>query len=479
MNLYPVHRLLSPLFAPSRKVLTATVGVLLLSGCASVTSPTFDATAVVPEQWQGGDRALGATRILSGPHLEWWQSFGNAELDRLMMAAMNESFTLQASLERIEQARARLVSSRSTLWPQLDAGYSFSRSEQWQSGDRSHYESDRFSMSAGYEVDLWGRVRAGVRASQASLEASEFAHLSSRLSLQAELAGAYLQWLAAQDRLEYARSSLTVSEEVLRLIELQYREGSASQLELVQQQASVASQRTQIHDLENARTQIRYAIAVLTGQPPGSLVLTGHSLADLHLPLIEPEQPAELLQRRPDLLQAERQLEAANTSVVVARAALFPSLRLSASAGTVSLLTGGVSSSTLGLGANLAQPLFQAGRLRADIAAAQSGEREVLANYYQTALQAILEVENVLSDLATQDRNRELETESLALAERAYELADLRYRSGASDYLTLLDAQRSLITRRDSFVQFELSRYQSALNLYRALGGSWWTEADS
>lgn len=462
----------------SRSTLCA-VAAAMLAGCVSATSPDLDMGKVVPEQWQGEGEALRSTQVLNRPDADWWQSFGNAELDRLMTEAMRSSFTLQASLERIVQARARLVSSRATLWPQLDAGYSFSRNDQWQAGDRHHSESDRFSMSAGYEVDLWGRVRAGVRASQASLEASEFAHLGSRLSLQAELAGAYLQWLAAQDRLEYARNSLTVSEEVLRLIELQYREGSASQLELVQQQASVATQRAQINDLDNARAQILYAIAVLAGQPPGSLVLRGSSLSDLRLPAIEPEQPAELLQRRPDLLQAERQLEAANANVMIARAALFPSLRLSATAGTASLLTGGASGATLGLGANLAQPLFQAGQLRADIAAAQSGEREVLANYYETALQAILEVENVLSDLATQDRNRELETRSLALAERAYELADLRYRSGAADYLTLLDAQRSLITRRDSFVQFELSRYQSALNLYRALGGSWWTAADS
>lgn len=477
MNLYSFVRFPARgLSSLSKCAWCAAVGSLL-GGCVSGVSPDIDMDKVVPEQWQSEQARGHSTQVSSRPDVGWWESFGNAELNRLMTAAMRGSFTLQASLERIEQARARLISSRSTLWPQLDVGYSYSRNEQWQSGDRFDSESDRFSMSAGYEVDLWGRVRAGVRASQASLEASEFAHLGSRLSLQAELASAYLQWLAAQDRLEYARHSLTVSEEVLRLIELQYREGSASQLEWVQQQASVATQRAQINDLENARAQVLYAIAVLTGRPPGSLVLSGSSLNDLQLPDIQPEQPAELLHRRPDLLQAERQLAAANANVAVARAALFPSLRLSASAGTVSLLTGGSSGATLGLGANLAQPLFQGGRLRADIAAAQSGEREVLATYYQTALQAILEVENVLSDLAAQDRNRELEARSLALAERAYELADLRYRSGAADYLTLLDAQRSLIARRDSFVQFELSRYQSALNLYRALGGSWWTAA--
>ena len=445
----------------------------LLAGCASSPAPRFDAERVVPDSWHGVKETTALSEPLEGG---WWASFNSPELNELMARAMADSFTLQASLERIEQARSRLTSSRAALFPQLDAGYSFSRSDQWQGGNRTgSSESDRLNIGASYEVDLWGRVRAGVRSSLAALESSEYAHLGARLSLQAELAGAYLQWLAAQDRLRYARDSLTASEEVLRLIELQFREGSASQLELVQQQAAVASQRTQINDLENARQQIAYALAALIGQPPGTLELRGDSLAAITLPAVEPEQPADLLRRRPDLLQAEQQLVAANANVDAARAALFPSLRLSASANAGALLTGGASATASALGASLAQPLFQGGRLRADIAAAQSSEREVLASYYQTALQAILEVENVLADLDTQGRNSELEAHSLALAERAYELADLRYRSGAADYLTLLDAQRSLISRQDSYVQFELSRYQSALNLYRALGGSWWS----
>lgn len=458
-----------------RCVALSAITAALLVGCTSTPSPRFEAERVIPDSWQ--DREVVAdTREL--PDGDWWASFDSPELNELMARAMASNFSLQASLERIEQARARLTSSRATLFPQLDAGYSYSHSDQWQSGSHSDSTSDRFSVSASYEVDLWGRVRAGVRSSLAALEASEYAHLGSRLSLQAEVTSAYLQWLAAQDRLRYARDSLAASEEVLRLIELQFREGSASQLELVQQQAAVASQRTQIHDLENARQQIAQALAVLTGQPPGTLELRGASLAEITLPEVEPEQPADLLRRRPDLLQAERQLLVANANVEAARAALFPSLRLSASASTAALLTGGASATASTLGASLAQPLFQGGRLRAEIAAAESGEREVLASYYQTVLQAILEVENVLADLATQERNRDLEAESLALAERAYELADLRYRSGAADYLTLLDAQRSLISRRDSFVQFELSRYQSALNLYRSLGGSWWRSED-
>ncbi len=450
---------------------------ILLAGCASTPPLDIEPGRVVPDGW--ASELLVQTDDSAVPEGAWWQAFSSPELDALMARALADNFSLQASYERIEQARARLAVSRAALFPQLDAGYNVSRGDQWQDGTRTGSNSDRLVLSAGYEVDLWGRVRAGERGALAALEASEFAHLGAQLSLQAELAGAYLQWLAAQDRLAYARDSLTASEELLRLIELQYREGSASQLEYVQQEAAVAVQRTQIHELENAREQTRFALAILAGQTPGSLDLRARSLADIQLPRVDPEQPAELLRRRPDLLQAERQLAAASAGVHVARAALFPGLRLSAGANTVNLLTGGVGVTATSLAGNLTQPLFQGGRLRADIAAAQAGEREALASYYQTALQAMLEVESVLADLATQERNRELEARSLLLAERAYELADLRYRAGASDYLTLLDAQRSLITRQDNYVQFELSRYLSALGLYRTLGGSWWSEAGS
>ena len=457
----------------NRALLAAVLGMALLAGCASSPTPEFEAQRVVPGDWQGASPAAAGT-LIEG---DWWASFNSPELNALMAQAMADSFTLQVSFERIVQARARLASSRSVLFPQLDAAYNSSRNDQWQGGERSASESDRLTIGASYEVDLWGRVSAGVRSSVAALEASEYAHLGARLSLQAELAGAYLQWLAAQDRLQYARASLTASEEVLRLIDLQFRAGSASQLELVQQQAAVATQQAAIHDLDNARHQIAYVLAVLTGQPPGGIALKGGSLADITLPGVGLEQPADLLRRRPDLRQAEQQLVAANANVDAARAALFPGLRLSANASTGSLLAGGATVTATALAASLAQPLFQGGRLRADVAASEAATREVLASYYQTVLEAVLEVENVLANLATQDRNRELEARSLALAERAYELADLRYRNGAADYLTLLDAQRSLIARRDSFVQFELSRHQSALDLYRVLGGSWWTAA--
>ncbi len=449
------------------------MGALLLAGCAAGPTPVFEADRVIPSHWQGGEGIVVDTALATDG--DWWAAFGSAELDRLMALAMAGNYSLRASLERIEQARARLDVSRSLLFPQLDMGYAINRNDQWQGGNRDGGDSDRLSAGASYEVDLWGRVRSAVGASLAALEASEYAHHGARLSLQAELAGAYLQWLAAQDRLNYALDSLAASEEVLRLIQLQFREGSASQLELVQQQAAVTSQRTQIRELEGARQQTAHALAVLTGQPPGSLQLAGNSLAEITLPAIGPEQPGELLRRRPDLLQAERQLAAANANVETARAALFPSLRLSASASTGDLLTGGGAVTATGLGANLLQPLFQGGRLRADIGAAEAAERELMASYYQATLQAILEVENVLADLATQDHNRELQAEVLALAQRAYELADLRYREGAADYLALLDAQRSLISSQDNFVLFELSRYQSALDLYRVLGGSWWS----
>lgn len=460
-----------------RKALYLALGFCcaLSAGCASSRAP-FQAERVVPQHWQGETTSAAQTEAQG----TWWSTFASAELDSLMAAALADNFSLEASRERIEQARERLRSSRSVLFPQLDLGYGVNRADRWDDdGKRSGGSSDSVSASVGYEVDLWGGQRAAVAGARASLAATEFGHVAARLLLQAEIANAYFQWLATQDRLRHARESLEASREVLRLIALQHREGSVSRLELVQQEAAVASQEAQINDLANAAVQVEYALAVLTGQVPGTLALAGKSLTEIRLPVIAAEQPVELLERRPDLRQAEANLVAAQASVDTARAALLPGLRLSASSSFGDLILDGPAITATNIAAGLSQPLFQGGRLRAVLAGAEAGQREALANYYQVVLDAVKEVENNLADTETQARNSSLQERNLELSREAYHLADLRYRTGAADFLTLLDAQRSLIASQDSHVQFELSRYQSALELYRALGGSWWVEDEA
>lgn len=443
--------------------------LLLLAGCVHGPSPELETSALVPDTWM---QMEGADPTTADIPARWWQAFGSSELDSLVEQALAANFSLQASLERVEQARAQRRSSRGALFPQLDASYSYNRNDRWDEDDqRTDAESDRLQLSLSYEVDLWGRVRAGDRAAQANLAGTVFDHQAARLALQAEVVASYLQYLAASDRLRFARQNLELSQDTLRLVQLQFASGASSRLELVQQEATVASQQSQINDLELLKQQTLYNLALLTGRKPGELTLQGDSLSQLQFPAPATTQPGDLLLRRPDIQASEQRLVGLDANLLQARAALYPGLRLSASIGENGLLTGEPSTLASTLAASLTQPLFQGGQLRAEVSRAEARLREAIASYYQSVLTAVVEAQTALSQLQLRQRNLELRQRELELAEQAFQLAQSRYRAGAEDFFALLDAQRTLISRRDSHVQFELSRFQAVLDLYRALGG--------
>jgi multidrug efflux system outer membrane protein len=443
----------------------------VLTGCA--TQPPEPQTApLIPEHWQNS--MASTTTVSADTNGDWWTRFGSGELNRLIEQAMQANFDLRAAVQRIEQARARLSSSRATLFPQLDASYSASGTRRWPDDTEStQTDSDRFGLSASYEVDLWGKLRAGADAAEAALAGSGFSYRALALSLQAQVASSYFQYLAASDRLRFAEESLSNAEQLLTLFELQFREGGASRLELVQQQTSVISQKAQINNLRNSRQQIAYALDLLLGQKPGSLELSGRSLMDVELPAIAAGQPADLLQRRPDVLQAEAALVAAHASVDAARAAFFPSLRITAGASASQLFIGNPVTQAASLAASLAAPVFDAGRNRSDYRRALAAQEEVLLNYYQTLLTAVNDVQKSLVNVDRFSTNLELQHRRLALSQESYTLAELLYREGSTDFITLLDAERSLISAQDVYVQSVLQRHLEAATLYKALGGSW------
>ena len=447
------------------------IAALQGSGCATQ-APQPQADPLLPETWRHADQTLNTT---SGG--EWWAEFANRELNQLIEQAMQDNFDLRASFQRIEQARARLTPSRSTLFPQLDIGYSAGSDTRWDENDnRTNDESDRASLTASYEVDLWGRLRSGNRAVEAALASSAYNHRTVALSLQAQIASTYFQFLAAHDRLRFAEEILANSEQLLRLVELQFREGAASRLELMQQQSSVISQQAQINDLRNSLQQVTYALDILLGQEPGTLQLQGRSLSELHLPAISAGQPVDLLQRRPDILQAEAALAAAHANVEIARTAFLPNLRLSASTSAGPLLLGDPVTQAASIAASITAPLFNAGRNRSEYRRTLAAQEEVLLNYYQAILTAAGEVQTSLLSINNLSSNLELEARRLALSEESYALAELRYKAGAADFITLLDSERSLISAQDAFVQATLARHLEAVTLFRALGGSWFKE---
>lgn len=458
-------------FSATPLVLALALG---LGGCA-ITEPVARPDLPLPAAW-AEPAAADAPALQSSA---WWQAFGSPTLDALVAETLAASPDLRIQAERVIQAELALRGTRASLFPSLNLGGNsgWSRSD---GGERSgnevtRRESTGLNLSAGYELDLWGRIAANVDSSAASLAATRHDRDAAQLSMAASVATTYFQLLATQERLDIARENLAIAERVLRVVEARFRNGAASALDVSRQQTTVLSQRAAIEPLEVQARQTQSALAILLGRAPHELQLERERLAALAIPAVAPGLPSELLLRRPDLASAEAGLAAAAANVAAARTALLPSISLSAGGGLAStaLLSLADPSNTLSLSASIAQVLFDGGRLQAQTDSARSRQRELVENYRKAVLTAFKEVEDALGN-AHRDANLEAaQRQILAQAERSLRLAELRYREGADDLLTVLDAQRTLFSAQDQLAQQRQARLADAVNLYRALGGGW------
>ncbi len=457
---------------PKRKFLrpVAFACALALSGCA-ITSPRLSPAIDMPA---GYTEPIVSTSALEA---EWWRGFNADELASLIDSALRTSPDITIAAERVMQAEAQVRIAGASLFPVLSAGASTSRREtRPEGGPTSRSESSGVSLNASYELDLWGRNAADSRAAAFARNATRFDAETVRLTLEAGVANAYFQVLSLRGRLALARENLLIAERVLGIVEARERNGAVSPLDLARQRAAVLSQRAAIPALELQERQTVIALAVLVGRPPQGFDVTGSTIVALAVPSVAPGLPADLLVRRPDLAAAEAQLAANNANVAAARAALFPSIQLTGSAGLASDMLLNVLHSptaTISIGASLLQPIFDAGRLRAQVDVARSREREQVENYRKAILNALGDVEKALAEAnrtAEQERLQEL---ALEQARRALRIAEIRYREGVDDLLTVLDAQRTLFQAEDQRAQTRLSRLQASVGLFKALGGGW------
>ena len=445
-------------------------GLLLLAftaGCA-LTKPIARPDLDLPAQWA----EAGGTSAATAPvHDTWWQDFGSTPLDALVAEALAAAPDLRIQAERVVQAELALRQAGASLLPGLD----LSAGSGARNVDSNETNSTSLSLGASYELDLWGRIAAGVDASRASLAATRFDHDAARLSMSASVASTWFQALALQERLDIARQNLAIAERVLRVVQARYDNGAASALELSQQRATVLNQRKAIEPLEVQLRQTRSALAILLGRNPQADFPTDERLAALQVPVVDAGLPSELLLRRPDLAASEARLAAAAANIAAARAALLPGISLSAGAGvgSAALLSLADTTRTLSISASVLQKIFDGGRLRADVDIQRSRQRELLETHRRAILVALKEVEDALAN-ATRDANQEsAQREILTEAQRSLRLAELRYREGADSLLTVLDAQRTLVSAQDQLAQLRLARLSDAVNLYRALGGGW------
>lgn len=456
------------------KSVAAWGAALVLGGCAAPAIDTDQPEPALPQQWPqaAGAGAANADAALSQ---HWWRSFGSAELDSVVDRARIQSWSVAEAAARVRQAAARWNQAGAYLLPEVSGGMNATRSKSLSGSGGVDAAQNRFavSLSASYEVDFWGKNRAGRDAAQAVWKASVFDRDTVQLTVTAGAAQAWLHSVALHERVDIARLNLQSAERLVQLVESRARAGAASALELAQQKGLVASQRRSLLTLQQQALDAQTALATLLGQAGGAEVVTT-SLLGLQMPAVGAGVPAQLLVRRPDIARAEAQLAAAQANVQGARAAMLPRLTLTGSVGAGDERWQRIFDNPLyALAAGLTAPIFDAGRLAAGNELAMAQREELLATYRKTIIEAFADVQRALHAVSGVQAQAQAQAEELAQAHKALSLAETRYRSGAESLLTLLDAQRTLYAAQDVAVQLRLAHLQAHVSLYKALGGGW------
>ena len=449
-----------------------TSAVFLLSACASMNAPKIAA----PAAWDSAVRVSDTTVMPIPPDATWWQSFKSDELNQLIAEAQTNNHSLKAAVARILQTEASAKIAGAAFFPTVSAGGSASRSVRQVVGPDVTATSYQGSLQASYQLDLFGAVRSSAASAGKRLESSLYDRETVAITLVSNVITTYLQVLSARERQYVAGERLKNAEEILRLLETQRRVGTLSELELAQQRAALASQRATIPALRLAERQSLDALAELVGRNPQGFDIAARGLADVALPVVGAGIPSTLMVRRPDLRSAESSLRAANFDVGAARAARFPSIQLTASGGSssgalASLFTTGTFA--YGFGASVAETLFSGGRLQAQEQSSRARYIEVAENYQQAVIAAFSDVEDALTAVDQNTQQYALIQTARSEADLAYRLAELRYRAGAIDFQTVLNAQNTAFQAQESVVQSSLTRFTAVVGLVQALGGGW------
>lgn len=450
---------------------------LLLNACAA-SLPAVDSGVAAPTAWQYAERDAAQLN-----NQRWWTQFGSPQLNRLIEQARRDSFDVAAAVARVRQAQAKAVIAGAPLLPEVKFNLSTSHQrllrgqggpdlDATQSNDTVN--SFGANLSASYEVDFWGGRAAARDSALHSLRASASDQATVELTLLSNVADRYAQTLAARQREQIAELNLANARNVLELVQTRYDAGSATALELAQQQSLVASQQRQLPLIQQLAQESRITLAALLGQPVQALDLGTEPFQALTWPRIGPGVPSQLLSRRPDLAKAEAELAAAQADVRVARAAMLPAVTLGATFGSdagkaVEILRSPYYTLTGGLVA----PIFNNGRLSAERDKARARQDELLQTYRGAIINGFADVEKALSNITRLDQQRQWQTQELQAAQNALRIAESRYQAGAEDWLSVLDSQRTLYTAQDLNVQLRLSRLQASIALYKALGGGW------
>lgn len=462
----------------------------LLSGCA--VGPRFHAPRLpVP-----GRFAASGNQPPAWPQPGWWRNFGSPELDRLMARARLHNFSVRIAVAQLEAANAQVEIAGAPLLPAItgsgggsfqQAGTSAARSSSrssfstlggLSSGSGKTIDTRSFTASfqASYQLDFWGKNYDALRAAQANAAAAAFNASTVALTEEAAVATTYFQTIAYQDELAIARQNLAAAEGLLRQLQAELRAGVTDSATVAQQAALVASERATIPNLQSEMRQQAIGLGILTGTAPEFLRVRGGALGALRVPSINPGLPSQLLERRPDIAQAEGTLIAANDNVRAAIAAFFPSITLTGSAGWQSTALNALfspGSFLLSAASSVAQPIFEGGALAGQLNVNRATYREDVARYEQSVVQAFTDVETALTALHYATRQEALERAAVTRARDALAGAQAQLNAGTVNISTVLTAQQTLLSDENTLEQARLTRFDAAVNLYKALGGGW------
>lgn len=463
---------------PAQAAVTV-IAALSLSACLTVGPDYRRPELPLPPGYSEGSADAGGAEVVVPD--TWWSLFGDPQLDRLVEEALAANQDLAAAAARVEEARAILGITDADRFPEVTGSAGAARNRlsretsQIPSGFPLELDTYRAAIDVSYEIDFWGRLRRATEAARAELLASEEGRRNVRLSLIAELAIAYFDLVTLDGQLAIARGTLASRGESVRLQNVRFDAGTISGLDLAQADAELAATEATIPVLERQLRQTENRLTVLLGRI-GGRVEPGAALAELTSPEVPVGLPSQLLARRPDVLAAEQRLVAANARIGAARAAYFPSIGLTGLAGTESAELSGLFASGTGIwqaAISLVEPIFNAGRTRRQVEAAEARNRESLALYTRTVQGAFAEVEDALVARRTGIAEREaLARQVNALAE-ARRLAGLRYEGGDSSYIEVLDAERSLFRAELDLARARRDELAASVLLFQALGGGW------
>ena len=448
---------------------------ILLAGCAHrMPAPEPLPTVDMPAGWAQAATAGNQ----EWPDSHWWQRFGSTELSQLVDQGRQNNLDLAAALARVRQAQAQARIAGVQLLPSVDLSSTANRDLLFGNNGASTYAGGWLQIN--YEIDFWGKNKASVAAAEASLNSNIYDRQTVALTVTSGIVATYLQVLSLHDRLDIAREHVANAEHVLLLVEAQKSAGSASPLDLARQRSAVAGQKAALPDLMQQEREAQSALAILLGRAPQTFRVGNHGLDTVSLPQVTPGMPSELLSRRPDIRRSEAQLAAANANVALARASLFPSIRLTGEMGAqssalLSLFNG--PNLLANVGASLVAPIFDGGRLKSERDLAIAQEQELVQTYRATVIAALSEVDTVLGQIHSLDEQSRLKSTELEQTRLAFNLSEIRYRVGAEDLMTVLDTQRALSDVQNELGILKLKRLQATVSLYKALGGGWQDQA--